>query len=256
MKKLLIAYFSATGTTKAIVEAIAKGINEEEISVLDFTSLESRGEGDILIEDDTDVILGGPVYAGRIQAFAINQLKRIKGKGHAVCVAVFGNRAYDDALLEIYDAAKSNGFTVAGCGAFAAEHSFSHATGIGVAKGRPDEKDLAIAEQFGKAIAAKVDMGDVQSVVPSGNRPYKEGMSPTSHTPLTLTTCIKCGKCAAACPTNSIDEDFKCIIETCILCCACAKACPIDAKVITREGSIKFCEKLEASGRKEPVLFI
>ena len=78
MSKLLLAYFSATGTTKKVVEALADGFKAQEVSSIDFTNLSSRTEGDILIDKDTTVVFAGPVYAGRIQADAIEQLKRIK----------------------------------------------------------------------------------------------------------------------------------------------------------------------------------
>ena len=47
-----------------------------------------------------------PVYAGRVPALAVERLKGIKTSGvKFVIVAVYGNRAYEDALVEMQDVA-------------------------------------------------------------------------------------------------------------------------------------------------------
>ena len=46
------------------------------------------------------------VYAGRVPALAVERLKGIKTSGvKCVIVAVYGNRAYEDALVEMQDVA-------------------------------------------------------------------------------------------------------------------------------------------------------
>ncbi len=64
-----------------------------------------------LSENDL-LIVGMPVYAGRIPAIAIDALNKFKGnKTPAVIVCVYGNRDYDDALLELKDIVQNNGFS-------------------------------------------------------------------------------------------------------------------------------------------------
>ena len=47
-----------------------------------------------------------PVYAGRVPALAVERLKGMKTSGvKCVIVAVYGNRAYEDALVEMQDVA-------------------------------------------------------------------------------------------------------------------------------------------------------
>lgn len=256
MNKLLLAYFSATGTTKTVVEALAKGFGADEISRFDFTSPGSRVQGDILIDEDTTVVFAGPVFAGRIQTDAMDQLKRIKGNGNAICVCVYGNRDFEDALIELYDTAIDNGFNVVGNGAFIGEHSFTHITNFNIAQNRPDAGDLVIAENFGKNIAEKIATGDLLNIEPKGNRPYKDGMSSLLAAPDTLDTCIKCGKCTVVCPVNAIDMEFKCNPDSCILCGACGKICPVGAKVCTVEPLIQKSKLLSTLENRAPELFI
>jgi len=256
MKKLLLAYFSATDTTKTVVEAFAKGFEANEVSIIDFTNPSSRGKGDILISEDTTVVFAGPVYSGRIQTDAMDQLKRIKGNGNAICICVYGNRDFDDALIELYDTATDNGFNVIGNGAFIGEHSFTHITEFNIAPNRPDIDDLTIAVTFGKEIAQKITNKKLLNIEPKGNRPYKDGMSPLSVAPTTLDTCIKCGKCIVICPVGAIDEDFKCNPDLCILCGACGKVCPVKAKVCTVKPLIEKSQIMSKLEKHEPELFI
>lgn len=47
-----------------------------------------------------------PVYAGRVPALAVERLKGMKTSGvKCVIVAIYGNRAYEDALVEMQDVA-------------------------------------------------------------------------------------------------------------------------------------------------------
>lgn len=256
MSKLLLAYFSATGTTKKVIEALAKGFEADEVSRIDFTRPDSRAQEDILIDEDTTVVFAGPVFAGRIQTDAMDQLKRIKGNGNAICVCVYGNRDFDDALIELYDTAINNGFNVVGNGAFIGEHSFAHITDFNIAQNRPDASDLIVAENFGRDISKKIADGDLLNVEPKGNRPYKDGMGFLPVAPNTLGICIKCGKCAVVCPVAAIDLEFKCNPDLCILCGACGKVCPVAAKVCTAKPLIEKSKLLSTLETRVPELFL
>ena len=107
MKRVVMAYFSPTHTTQKVVRAIAEGTGIGEVVEVDMTCGDCGGfeaaEGDI-------VILGGPVYSSRIPSAAAERLSRIKGKGQpAVCVAVYGNNKFGDALIELADIAENRG---------------------------------------------------------------------------------------------------------------------------------------------------
>ena len=52
------------------------------------------------------------------------KIKTLAGEGKkAVTIAVYGNRAYEDALLEMNDILIQGGFTVIASAAFVAQHS-------------------------------------------------------------------------------------------------------------------------------------
>ena len=128
--KISTMYFSATDTTKKVVSSIANKILENidgeiKSNSIDFTLPKIRKEPVSFTKDDV-VIIGVPVYAGRVPNILLKYLNSIAGNGAlAIAVVVYGNRNYDDALIELKDILELNGFKVIAGGAFIGEHSFS-----------------------------------------------------------------------------------------------------------------------------------
>ena len=94
----------------------------------------------------------------------------------AVIVAVYGNRAYEDALIEMKDVVTELGFKPVAAGAFVGEHSFANEE-FKIANGRPDADDLDQAAAFGKNIAEKlagVSSSELDAIEVPGDRPYKD----------------------------------------------------------------------------------
>ncbi|WP_124068318.1 EFR1 family ferrodoxin [Clostridium sp. E02] len=231
-----IVYFSATGTTARIVKEIALGMDENFIAY--NRTLPAQREPHLSFGPDDIVIIGIPVYSGRIPLFLLEDLKKIKGNGtRAVFVAVYGNRHYDDALLELKNEMEINGFQGVAAGAFIGEHSNT----VKVATGRPDAADLKAARAFGTEVSRKIHQLLNQSVIPPlsipGNYPYKERKTAPPMIPITEDFCTSCGLCARHCPMEAIDvNDYKTIDETkCIHCSSCVKRCPVHAKSIHHE---------------------
>ncbi len=78
-------------------------IIKENINNIDFTLPKTR-EKSVSFSKNDIVIVGVPVYAGRVPKVLLKYLNSIKGKGAlAVAVVVYGNRNYDDALIELRD---------------------------------------------------------------------------------------------------------------------------------------------------------
>ena len=159
-----LVYFSPTKTTKQIVEAIAEGTQYLPFAHLDLTPPEEKSM--TFVDPNELAIIGAPVYGGRIPVEAAIRLRRLKAQSiPAVIVVVYGNREYEDALLELRDITVETGFIPIASGAFIGEHSYSTEEKP-IAHGRPDAYDIEKAKEFGKAIQKKVggitSSGDTQ----------------------------------------------------------------------------------------------
>jgi len=251
MKKITLIYFSPTKTTETVLRAITQGlaqsleISGSEITAVNFTPPEIRDTALTPFDDNDIVLLGAPVYAGRLPADAADFFKKLTAANTpAILTVVYGNREYEDALLELKDVASACGFIPVSGAAFIGEHSFA-STDIPVAMNRPDENDLKQAENFGadtgNLLKKTNDLKKISALKVPGNFPYKDGMGKGAPDFIEVTdSCTNCGICSTACPSNAIDADrgFATIAENCILCCACIKACPEEARLM-KDGPIK-----------------
>ena len=256
IKKVHIFYFSPTHTTKTVVENIGKGINLET-HIYDFTfSCDSPKDYNFGKEDL--VIVGVPVYGGRTPFITRKVLEKIKGsEALAVPVAVYGNRAYEDCLLELKNILKENGFICIAGGAFIGEHSYTKKVGTN----RPDNIDIQKAQEFGKLIREKLENETYShDIEVKGNFPYKADMPKMVFAPTPNENCVDCGSCASACPTGAIDIDNhrKINPEKCIRCYACVRACRFDGRELAGNPLAKILNFLETTclERKEPEIFI
>lgn len=222
--KITSIYFSATYTTKRVVEAVAKNLSNE-LKAYDITN--DVATEIVEIPADELVLVGVPVYAGRVPAMAAERLRRFKGDNTpVVVVAVYGNRHYDDAVLELHDIMTEQGFRTVSAGAFIAQHSIFPKLG----KARPDAEDMADIKLFAEKSAELLAKGFGEITLP-GKRPYKvPGGIPIW--PTASRRCTACGACARLCPTGAIDPDSpKGVDKTrCIKCGRCIVVCPTKAR--------------------------
>ena len=150
-----LIYFSPTQTTKKVLESIAQGVHTAAVEHIDLTSARCEIYEQAGIHD-TLAIIGSPVYGGRLPVDTISRLQQFKGNGtSADNVVVYGNRAYEDALLELRDLSMEMGCKPFAAGAFIGEHSYS-TNAAPIAAGRPDTADLCKAEEFGKMVTEKI----------------------------------------------------------------------------------------------------
>ena len=115
-----LVYFSPTGTTKAAVSRIAHALPCSSVDERDITRPDVR-EQSLLTSENELLIIGVPVYMGRVPALAAQWLQKLKAQNTpAVCVVVYGNRAVQDALLEL--SAHGNGPDRKGTWHYPADH--------------------------------------------------------------------------------------------------------------------------------------
>ncbi|WP_321494469.1 4Fe-4S binding protein [uncultured Desulfobacter sp.] len=251
MKKLTLVYFSPTKTTETVLKAIAQGlaqgleISGSAMTSVNFTRPEIRQTGLAPFGGDDIVLLGAPVYAGRLPSDAADFFKKLSASGTpAILTVVYGNREYEDALLELKDIASACGFIPVSGAAFIGEHSFA-STEIPVAMNRPDGTDLQQAQDFGSNTGGLLkethDLKRIGGLKVPGNFPYRDGMGKGAPDFIEVTDmCTNCGICATVCPSEAIDaqKGYVTMAADCILCCACIKACPEHARVM-KDGPIK-----------------
>lgn len=246
INRIKLVFFSPTASTRRIMEEIAKGI-EVPIEHVDLTRPDAKTRDFEEFSGDL-AIIGSPVYAGRIPVEALTRLRRLKAHSTpAVTLVVYGNRAYEDSLLELTDLASELGFKPIAGAAFVAQHSFSTPE-VPIAVGRPDISDLRKAREFGTQIRDKLsaskNIDDVSPVTVPGVRPYRDefrksrtpkpGTEPAA--PITKDEwCTKCGKCIEVCPNAAISNDsaYETNRQACIRCYACIKNCPTGARIMT-----------------------
>ncbi|MDF2838501.1 MAG: hypothetical protein K0S60_204 [Evtepia sp.] len=267
------AYFSATGSTKNIVTTIATRIADQTgvpLKVFDFTLPAARTQIPVFSEGDL-VIFGTPVYAGRVPNLLINFIASVEGHGAmGVPVVLYGNRSFDDALMELRNSMEAGGFRTVAGGAFIGEHSFSQT----LAAGRPDASDLTIAKGFADQIVWKIaDITSFTSHAPvfvKGNDPVHPYFRPTDQNgnfidirkvkPLTNEACTNCKWCSKHCPMGAIPSDnVKETTGICIKCNACVKGCPVEAKYFADPNFLFHRDDIVARyshPRKEPDYFL
>lgn len=248
-------YFSPTGHSASYVLSLAQ-ILSPDFKELDLTNQEERHTRHAFSQDDI-VCVGVPVYGGRTPKPYDGLLDSLEGNGaRIICMVTYGNRDYEDALLELCDSCRDRGFRVIAAGAFIAQHSYTAQMGTN----RPDELDKEKLQQFAELVQNKIKENDTEEFFVKGNRPYKD-WTPLPFVPLPTEDCLGCGECAEVCPVHAIDENDPFVVDKsrCIACYACSVACPLQLRFITeapfREKISGMAAKL-SSRRCEPEWFL
>jgi ferredoxin len=261
---LKLAYFSPTGTTRRVVQAIARGISGLSPEEIDLTRPHARRKYLHLSARDL-LVVGVPVYIGRVPEMIMDGLRNITGESTpVVCVVIYGNREYEDALLELKDTMEGCGCVPVGGAAFIGEHSFSSSE-TPLAVGRPDDLDLQCAEDFGRRFSEKIravaSLDELADIEVHGEHPYRGDTRLWNVDFIAVSdACTECRFCVESCPTGAIDADRSALIDTgkCITCCACIKGCPSGARSMKSGPVMDVARRLSSlyQERKEPELFL
>ncbi len=262
INRITIIYFSPTGRTRRVARMLpaglkASGLPISECNITDkWTRERARtfGAGDL-------VFFAVPVYYGRVP-LPLQTLENLTGEGAvAVPIAVYGNRAYDDALRELSDVLAKSGFVTAAAGAFAAEHNQYPALGAG----RPDECDRAAIAAFAEAVLQKLaasPSAEAARITLPGEGDYRPyGGLPVAPIPDEI--CRRCGRCVDACPVDIIDAMTMLATDPalCIGCRACTAACPDGARHYPAPVEARIAELMKGIAEKNmapksPVTFL
>ncbi len=237
--------FSPTGGTDKVLDILCGDF--EDVQTIDLSCDEDFGKYEFSAEDVC--LFGIPSFAGRVPAVATKRWEQLNGNcARAVLVCVYGNRAYDDTLLEMKNVADASGFRPVAAIAANAEHSIVRAYG----SGRPDSDDVADLKKFIADVKADLEEHlDKKTIEVPGNHPYKE-MGKNALIPLVEDTCIECGLCAEKCPVGAIPKDAANTTdgEKCIGCMRCLAICPVEARKLDEKILGGLAERLKEPCRE------
>ena len=239
MKSLSVITFSPTGQSKACVLSVAKA-TKKHFSERDITQPITRQQA--VFYENSLLLLGFPVYGGRVPSLFSDYIKeRLTCKNcKAVAIATYGNRAYEDALVEIEDLLLEKGVPLVGCAAMVCQHSYTEKVG----EHRPDIMDFQLLDRLAVSLESAT-----LPVHPAGNRPYRMSMvlpSPSYMPVLNEHVCKHCLQCADVCPTGALQTKDS---NLCIHCCACIKVCPHQALSMEDLRFLGTVQRLEATCR-------
>lgn len=248
--------FSPTGGTAQVAELITRAWGMP-VHKIDLSNAQTAGSLLNLGKEDL-AIIAVPSYGGRVPGLAAQRISNIHGdQTPCVLVCVYGNRAYEDTLIELNDIAEKCGFKVIAAIAAIAEHSIIHQ----YAAGRPDANDESQLNYFSQKILDKINGGPTQLTTPQvpGNRPYKK-TSGSSLVPKANGDCINCGLCAEQCPAKAISPENLKVADSqkCISCMRCVVKCPQSARHVNQAmvSAAALALKKACSTRKENELYI
>ncbi len=227
--KCSLLFFSPTGGTEKVAKILCSSLGSE----MQRYDLSDRNfHADHFAPDESGIaVIAMPSFGGRVPSVAAERLSKIKGNGMPCAVlCVYGNRAYEDTLIEMADLAKACDFRVIAAVATVAQHSIMHQ----YASGRPDMEDEKRLKETGRKISLKLaqSQNEKEFYIP-GNRPYRNARG-VGLLPKANSACVNCGLCADLCPTGAIDKNNirRSDKAKCISCMRCVTKCPHSARTV------------------------
>lgn len=250
--------FSPTGGTQACVDIVAAELFAQPacaVEHIDLCAPDFSPPAPFMADDLA--LIAVPSFGGRVPAPAAERLRQVQGGGaQAVLLCAYGNRAYEDTLVELADIAREQGFRVAAAIAAVAEHSIVRA----LAAGRPDADDADRLRAFAHDVRGRLANGaDIPEPAIPGSRPYKKlgsfdmGIRPTK-------SCTSCMVCAHACSVGAIDSRDPARVDAarCFSCMRCVAVCPHGARRASKAklAAVSAVLRTKCARRKEPELFL
>ncbi len=240
-------YFSATNTTKRVMEALgAERANSININ------LSSPAANELCFSENDLIYIGFPVFGGRVPALVLERLDALAGNNcRSIIVAVYGGRHYDDALKEMQAFCERKGCRVVCAVAAVAQHSIAPT----IAAGRPDANDLRHLHKIKEEVEDRLSQGKLQALEKRPEETYMEYRPLPIH-PESTDSCTLCSACEKQCPVGAITVAERCITdaERCIICMRCVAICPEHSRSLPPKVLQDVTERIRSragSERKE-----
>lgn len=237
VQSITTVFFSPTGNTRKYLQGMTSdcGMPVTEFDVTGY-GIEYYRE----FFSDELVVIGAPVYGGLLPSVAMERFSKLRGcQTPCVIVACYGNRAFDDSLIELAELLKRQDFVIYGAAALVGRHTYGS-----IQVDRPNENDIQEAKDFLKRVM-RCNEEEPQISIP-GHLPFQAKGAKGSFFPSTdSSSCLKCGMCVRKCPTGAIAKDCVTIdTEKCISCFRCIRNCPAKAKSMNSPAYDAFAEMM------------
>jgi flavodoxin/NAD-dependent dihydropyrimidine dehydrogenase PreA subunit len=242
--KALIAYFSQTGNTRQVAEAIAGGVRAAGAAPVDVRPMAKVGPDDWL---DYDLLgLGTPVFYYHEPPNVRDWIRRLASRPSPGPALTFnssgGNQCNTSRRMQKF--LRPKGARVLGSFECLGYDTYPIYLKSFRQWGRPDGSDLAAAGEFGRRMASDAGRMIAGQAVPEAAYPFVGGRTfrlswicrkpvldhffPALNVHRDL--CIKCGACVRRCPTQNIALDpWPEFARRCIHCYLCERVCPRNA---------------------------
>ena len=244
---VLITYFSQTGNTERIAEAIRKVITESDNNCKLVRIRDFKKEN---VENFELIGIGTPTFFYREPVNVHNFIKKLNKQDGKHCFlfcthgSMIGNTFY-----YMNEELKRKGFLAIGTFDTYASSSIQFYPQPMHTEGHPDDIEIKEAEQFGKKICEIshrinnnekdlipefTEITDTWWAYESRRLTLDVLRSISPNFKIDISKCTKCLSCQENCPTNAIDieNDPPLIqLEGCIFCWFCEKSCPENAMI-------------------------
>lgn len=189
-----VLVFSPTGNSELVALTVASEFGEK-VNVVDLTKTHLMVE---TFDPKDPMVIAGPVFGGRLPSLMVERLKSFSFNGVKVITLVtYGNRAFEDALLELNNTVSELGGTPIASAAVVARHSMVPT----VAQNRPSDVDLTNLKAFARTAKKKLSQTEFDALKVPGDFPYRS-WTKSPLTPIIDGNCVKCGQCVRLCPVG------------------------------------------------------
>lgn len=250
-----LVYFSPCGGTENVIRALGRDIQLPKWEY-NLTLPQSRNQKLSFNSDDL-VFMGFPVYGGHMPRFFRSLVAHLHGSGTPlVMVAVYGNREYEGAFLDMSEGVSANGFKPVAAIAAVAQHSIAQH----IAAGRPDLDDREKLAAFALKALDKAQNGLKKFTAPGAHRTWELPAGLDIFPNTDKDACTNCGQCAEVCPMGAIstEEPTATAKDKCVVCGACLKYCTAKARMFGNADTLKEYAShiVHAVVRKEAVIIL